>query len=261
MSGILPCYGTYDVAQEECRRCRVRRYCRSFAENDSRGDLGEKKSDVPVEVCAALSRFATLPEIYETPDGKVGLTWNLLSRAFAFFLSLSRKAQERVLLEIKTLGMTKKMAVSALEISESYDRKIKKEIQTKMTASHRFRVFISGPMSGLPDFNRPAFHSAEEELTSRCIESVNPAYLGLWLDDGAPHDMFLAVSLAVIPYCAALIQLPGWRKSAGARAEHACALAHGLPVFSLEDLATGKLEKFRHKWERETAAAEEAEGK
>lgn len=37
------------------------------------------------------------------------------------------------------------------------------------------RIYISGPMTGLPDFNFPAFHDAAARLRERGHEVANPA--------------------------------------------------------------------------------------
>ena len=37
------------------------------------------------------------------------------------------------------------------------------------------RVYISGPMSGLPELNFPAFHAAAASLRAKGLDVVNPA--------------------------------------------------------------------------------------
>ena len=37
------------------------------------------------------------------------------------------------------------------------------------------RIYISGPMTGLPEFNFPAFHAAAAKLRERGHAAVNPA--------------------------------------------------------------------------------------
>lgn len=37
------------------------------------------------------------------------------------------------------------------------------------------KVYISGPMTGLPEFNYPAFFAAAEALEARGYETINPA--------------------------------------------------------------------------------------
>ena len=40
------------------------------------------------------------------------------------------------------------------------------------------RIYISGPMTGLPDYNYPAFHAAAQRLTDGGHEPVSPTQIG-----------------------------------------------------------------------------------
>ena len=51
----MQCYGTF-TDREECRACEIAQYCREFAENDRKGDLGMRKSQASIESVAALER-------------------------------------------------------------------------------------------------------------------------------------------------------------------------------------------------------------
>ena len=44
-----------------------------------------------------------------------------------------------------------------------------------MTARNVHRIYLSGPMSGWPDLNFPAFHAAAALLRGQGFEVVNPA--------------------------------------------------------------------------------------
>ena len=39
------------------------------------------------------------------------------------------------------------------------------------------KVYIAGPMSGIPEWNFPAFYQVEEALLALGLETVNPAAL------------------------------------------------------------------------------------
>lgn len=107
------------------------------------------------------------------------------------------------------------------------------------------RIYVSGPMRSIKQFNFPAFFSAERELRAAGHEVFNPARHDM--DNGFdPADMTgnenlaatgfdlraaLGTDLAYITANAdAVAVLPGWENSAGAKAEVATAEALGLLV-------------------------------
>lgn len=101
------------------------------------------------------------------------------------------------------------------------------------------RVYISGPMSGLPGHNFPAFFAAAEALRRAGHEPVNPADGGVrhgwsW-SDYLRHDIRLMLDRAE-----AVALLPGWERSRGSRLEAHVARELGWPVRPLEEwLADG----------------------
>lgn len=76
------------------------------------------------------------------------------------------------------------------------------------------RVFISGPMTGLPEYNRPAFDKAATLLAERGYDVANPADLGI-VEDWKWRD-YLRHSLRLLLGCDAIYTLPGWESSRGA---------------------------------------------
>lgn len=88
------------------------------------------------------------------------------------------------------------------------------------------RVYICGPMTGLPGFNYPAFDAAEKRLRAQGYEVENPAnnpQQDCWLD-------YMRQAVAQLAECDAVYLLPGWRESRGAQVEYQ--LARGLGLFS-----------------------------
>lgn len=90
------------------------------------------------------------------------------------------------------------------------------------------RIYLAGPMSGLPDFNYPAFHAAAAVLRAQGHHVENPAEnpaptCGTW-------QGYMRMSLRQISACDCLCMLPGWRASRGARIEHGLALDLDLEV-------------------------------
>jgi Domain of unknown function (DUF4406) len=86
------------------------------------------------------------------------------------------------------------------------------------------RIYIAGPMTGLPDFNYPAFNAEAARLRALGYEVENPAE-----NPEPPCKSWLGYMRMAIPQvarCDAIVLLPGWHDSKGARVENQ--LAHGL---------------------------------
>ena len=111
------------------------------------------------------------------------------------------------------------------------------------------KLYLAGPMQKHPEFNHPAFRRGAKLLRDLGHTVFSPAEhdnkVGL-STDGMTGDLaeiaaagvslraLLAADLAFISLEAdALVMLPGWEKSPGARAEAAVALALKLPVWDL----------------------------
>lgn len=102
-----------------------------------------------------------------------------------------------------------------------------------------FRVYVSGPMTGLPDMNFPAFHAAAEVLRELGHEVVNPADAGAGA--GLSYEDYLRRDLADLLGCNAICLLPGWERSKGATVEEHMARALGFVFVELpedEELAS-----------------------
>lgn len=87
-------------------------------------------------------------------------------------------------------------------------------------------TYIAGPMSGLPDFNRAAFHEAAAKLAERGRTVLNPAAL----PDGLSERAYMDIGIAMLRSADAIYLLDGWEQSAGARAEAALAEKLGLRI-------------------------------
>lgn len=79
------------------------------------------------------------------------------------------------------------------------------------------RVYLSGPMTGLPELNFPAFQAWHRHLLVLGLQVVNPAELN---PDPATswHDC-MRRDLAELLTCDTLALLPGWTRSQGAHLE------------------------------------------
>lgn len=94
------------------------------------------------------------------------------------------------------------------------------------------RTYISGPMTGLPAFNFPAFHAKAAELRALGLDVVNPAEHDEAPD--LPWAAYLRKDIRLLMDCDAIHLLPGWSRSRGARLEHHIARELGFRVEGAE---------------------------
>jgi hypothetical protein len=96
------------------------------------------------------------------------------------------------------------------------------------------KVYVSGPMTGLPDLGRPAFDRAAAVLRAGGLHVVSPAEVV----QKDPHcwRSCMRADLRLLLDCSAIVMLPGWESSRGARLELQVAHELGLCVFFASDL-------------------------
>lgn len=82
-------------------------------------------------------------------------------------------------------------------------------------------VYIAGPMTGIEDFNYPAFRAAELALRQRGIDTLNPVNAELDNDTGSPQtwEWYMRKALRMMLLADGVCLLPGWEASRGARLE------------------------------------------
>lgn len=81
------------------------------------------------------------------------------------------------------------------------------------------KLYIAGPMTGIKDYNYPAFHYTEKLLKSIGYEVLNPARQGF----GKEYHEYLELAIADVFECDGIALLPNWEDSPGALAEVALA--------------------------------------
>lgn len=102
-------------------------------------------------------------------------------------------------------------------------------------------LYLSGPMTGLPSFNNPAFDAAAAALRALGWRVYNPAE-NRWVAAGVAFPLregFAEYSSVICLDASGLVLLPGWEASLGATAEFALARAVGIPARLLEDVLAG----------------------
>lgn len=96
------------------------------------------------------------------------------------------------------------------------------------------RIYLAGPMSGLPDNNYPAFHAAAARLRALGYHVENPA------ENPVPEpetwENYLRMGLRQMLTCDAVVTLPGSPQSRGAVLEMSVARQVGIPVLEFEQM-------------------------
>jgi hypothetical protein len=93
-------------------------------------------------------------------------------------------------------------------------------------------LYIAGPMTGLPDWNRPAFCAADESLRAAGYSTLNPARHPVsprktWAD-------YMRLGISDVLAANGIAVLDGWVSSQGAWLEVTVARALGVRVAPVE---------------------------
>lgn len=99
------------------------------------------------------------------------------------------------------------------------------------------RIYLAGPMRGIPEYNFPAFRDATRVLRSHGHKVWSPAER----DEAADRDpnkvgalplrVYMADDLKAVCESEALVLLPGWESSVGANLEVQVARTCDIPVY------------------------------
>lgn len=93
-------------------------------------------------------------------------------------------------------------------------------------------VYLAGPMTGYPDKNYPKFNAVAKELREMGHTVYNPAERPFDNARNAFHDY----SVFITQHACTIVLLPGHKKSVGATAERALAVAVGLDIYNWMDV-------------------------
>ena len=103
------------------------------------------------------------------------------------------------------------------------------------------KIYLAGPMRGIPDFNFPAFDAAAANLRSQGYTVFNPAdndrekgYVGKPVEE-IMRDCILDDLTYIIRHADAVALLPGWEASKGVAAEVATAKFLNLKIIELTE--------------------------
>lgn len=99
------------------------------------------------------------------------------------------------------------------------------------------RLYLAGPMTGLPDFNYPAFNSEAARLRALGWTIENPAQNAA--PAGSAWADYMRLALRQLLLCDGVALLPGWESSRGATLEVRIAGALLIPVMNARALRIG----------------------
>lgn len=94
------------------------------------------------------------------------------------------------------------------------------------------RIYVAGPMIGLPEYNLPAFAAATLELQALGYDAVNPGRRGA--DPAKTWQDYMRTGIADLLTCDAVALLDGWERSQGATLEVHIAQHLAMSISSLD---------------------------
>ena len=95
-------------------------------------------------------------------------------------------------------------------------------------------VYISGPMTGYPNYNYDRFNEIALALEFAGVKNFNPASRGR--QEGWVHRDYLRDDISNLCKCSAILKMEGWDKSLGAREEVRIArLLFKMPVYYISN--------------------------
>lgn len=107
-----------------------------------------------------------------------------------------------------------------------------------MSTTRTTKVYLSGPMSGLPDLNHPTFHAAAHALRRIGYTVVNPAEFvtdTTGLTEAEAWRAYMQVDIKALVECEGIVMLPAWTESRGACLERNIAQGLGMRVMTVTD--------------------------
>jgi hypothetical protein len=96
------------------------------------------------------------------------------------------------------------------------------------------RLYLAGPMTGLPGLNFSSFTTEALRLRGLGYEVANPAEINP--DKNMAWSECMRADIKALCDCDAIALLPGWRESRGATLEQHIADRLGMPSFEVAEL-------------------------
>lgn len=101
-------------------------------------------------------------------------------------------------------------------------------------------IYISGPMTGLPEYNYPEFFRVQKLIEEQGDVAINPANTGV--QEGWEWKQYLTKDLIDLLQgdVDSVVVLEGWENSKGARLEVHVAKELEIPIYTLDELYAEK---------------------
>lgn len=97
------------------------------------------------------------------------------------------------------------------------------------------KLYLSGPMTGIKDWNYPAFNEATKRLREQGHDVFNPAENDNG-SSGKSREFYLRLDVKAVASAEAVAVLPGWERSEGANLEVHIARHLAMPVLDAKTL-------------------------
>jgi hypothetical protein len=94
------------------------------------------------------------------------------------------------------------------------------------------RLYLAGPISGIVDFNRPAFECAARVLRAQGHTVVNPFEVSPVMGD--PWAEHMKRDITAMLTCTGVVRLDNWQQSQGAQLEVYIARALSMRFYCLQ---------------------------
>lgn len=104
-------------------------------------------------------------------------------------------------------------------------------------------VYLSGPMTGLPEHNVAEFNRVAALLRQAGFSVISPAE-NIGGDNSRPRSFYMRLDfMQLLAAADAVVVLPGWYKSAGSKAEVILAHELNLPVYRVDGWGDVEMEQ------------------
>lgn len=126
------------------------------------------------------------------------------------------------------------------------DRNRKYKDTKKLLSNRPKKIYLAGPMRYYPEFNFPAFFHYANKLKELGFVVFNPAERDTIQDNfnpkkdlAKPLRWYMKYDLPAVCESDAVVVMPGWEHSQGARLEVHTAREVGIPVFDVNAVIGG----------------------